>query len=309
MKKIVIFGGQQITIDCLEILRRNKQVKIIAVVGCERKEDRIYGYPSIKDYCQKNHLLFFQPDKLDKNFLKLFKNMDPDLALSLYYRSVFQKSFLSVPPMGFINIHPSLLPKYRGPVPSLWALLNNEKVTGVTLNYIDEGIDTGDIIEQITFKIPGSITGFELNNKLMKAGVKLFHEQLPLILSERNKRIKQDNSQATYFGPFHSDLRKINWFSPTEKIIRQILAFTKPYSGAIAYILEKEIIIWKARKISLSKQTLSGPGKIVRVLKDNQFIVFGVNGCLLIKDFEIIGIPKNTYHRYIKIGNRFALWN
>lgn len=307
MKKIVIFGGQQITINCIEILKRNRQAKVIAVVGCEKLEDRIYGYPSIKNYCQKNNLLFFQPNKLDDNFLKLFQNWNPDLAFSLYYRYIFQKRYLSVPTMGFINIHPSLLPKYRGQVPSLWALLNNTEVTGVTLHYIDEGIDTGDIIEQITYKIPGSITGFELNNKLMHLGAKLFQRYLSQILYGQNRRIKQDHSKATYYGPYHPAMRKINWFLPTEGILCQIRAFTKPYAGAVTSILNRKTILWKASPVKLSNRNLGGPAKIIKVLP-NKFIVSTVDGFILVDSFEIPELTEKNYMDFIRAEKRFDLF-
>ena len=103
----------------------------MAVVGCESKQDELFGYPSVEEYCQKNGISYYNPNGLDNQFLELIKNLKPDLCFSLYYRNIFSPSYISIPPMGFINIHPSLLPKYRGPIPTFWALLNNEKKTDI----------------------------------------------------------------------------------------------------------------------------------------------------------------------------------
>lgn len=304
MKNIAVFGSQQITIGCLEILKKNKSCNIAAVIGCEKPDDKNYNYPSIKEYCKSNNFLFFQPVKLNDDFLNMFKSWNIDIAFSIFYRNIFSQNFISIPKMGLINIHPSLLPKYRGPVPSLWAMLNNETETGITIHYVNDGIDTGDIIKQIPYKIPFDITGYELNNQLMKMGIKIFNDQLPLILMGRCKRIKQDHSKATYFGPFNQNLRKICWYLPSQSIINQILAFTKPYSGAVTYISGMQVIIWKASKRKLSKRKLNGPGKIIKVLNNNHFIISTVDGFLLIEDYEIKGVPKNLNYKYIKPGNK-----
>lgn len=306
MKKIIVFGNQQIAIDCIKILINTKDVNLLAVVGCERERDSMFGYPSLKKFCQENNIVYYNPEKLNSQFLEIIKGLKPNICFSIYYRNIFSPDYISVPSMGFINIHPSLLPKYRGPIPTFWALLNNEKKVGVTLHYMDSGIDTGDIIAHIDYEIPKEITGYELNNLLIEKGVRLFKKQLPLILKSENKRVKQTHEIATYFGPFNQKLRTINWYLPVEQINRLIQALTKPYGGAKASIIYKEIIFWKAQIVEYSKEKLSGPGKIVKVQND-EFMVSGVDGFLMIKDFEILKISKINKDKYIKIGTSFNL--
>lgn len=307
MIKIIIFGNQQISIECIKILTKIKDVELLAVVGCESQQDSLFGYPSVKEYCQKSGISYYNPTKLDNQFLELIRNLKPDLCFSIYYRNIFSQEYILVPPMGFINVHPSLLPKYRGPVPTLWAILNDEKKVGVTLHYIDSGIDTGDIIAQIGCEIPKEITGYELNNLLMGKGIELFRQQLPLILKNENRRVKQNHVSATYFGPFSQKLRIINWYLPVEEISRQIQALTSPYSGAKASIADKEILFWKTQIVEYSKEKLSGPGKIIKVEGD-EFVVSGIDGFLMIKDFEILDSSKSDKDKYIKIGNSFNLF-
>lgn len=306
MKKIIVFGNQQIAIECIKILTNTKDVSLLAVVGCEIERDRVFGYSSLRKFCQENNIIYYNPKKLDSQFLETIKGLKPDICFSIYYRNIFGPGYISIPPMGFINIHPSLLPKYRGPIPTFWALLNKEKKIGTTLHYIDSGIDTGDIIAQIDCEIPKKITGYELNNLLIEKGVELFKKQLPFILKNENKRTKQNHVNATYFGSFNQKLRAINWYLPIEQINRQIQALTRPYGGAKSSIIDKEIILWRTQVVGYSKEKLSGPGKIIKV-RDNEFIVSGVDGFLAVKDFEIIKSLEDDKDKYIKVGNSFNL--
>lgn len=299
MKKVIVFGNQQIAIECIEILRDTKDVNLLAVVGCERKRDDALGYPSLKKFCQKNNINYYNPEKLNDKFLQIVRRLKPDICFSIYYRNIFSPDYISIPPMGFINIHPGLLPKYRGSVPTLWALLNNEEEIGSTIHYIDQGIDSGDIIAQVKYKIPKNITGFKLNNIMAKKGTDLFKKNLPLILEGKNKRFKQDKSLATYYGPFNQNLKKINWSLPIIKIKRQVQAFTKPYAGARSFILGEELIIWEVEILKKYKNT-SETGRIVEV-RNNGIVVSGVDGFLLIKDFELVN--SQNIKKYITIGN------
>lgn len=308
MKKIIIFGNQQICIDCIGILNRlHKLVEIAAVVGCETHEDRNIGYPSLTEYCNKKNILFYNPIKLDKNFLDIIRKHEPDICFSIYYRNIFGPEFLRIPSMGFINFHSSLLPKYRGRTPTLWALLNNEDTVGITLHYVDTGIDTGDIIAQSEYKIPNNMSGYDLNSIIMKKGVELFGQQLHLILKGRNKRIKQNHDMASYYGQFIPQMRIINWYLPVVRIQRQIQALTKPYQGAKTMLSDMEVIIWKAQIINHTKKILSGPGKIIKIYKNKTFIVTGVDGHLLITDYVIPNLAKDQLSGYIAAKKRFAL--
>ena len=308
MKKIIVFGNQQIALDCIKILINIKDVNLLAVVGCKTKQDISVGYPSIKEYCARNNILYYNPEKLDENFLKVIKILKPDLCFSIFSKKYFSQNYLSMPPMGFINVHASLLPKYRGPTPVIWALVNNEDKVGITLHYLDKEIDTGDIIGQSEIKVPKNISGYDLKPIITKKGVQLFKRELPLILKGTNKRVKQNHANATYYGQYSSELKIINWFLPVKNISRQVQALTKPYDGTKAFILDKELLIWKAKVIRYSKKKLSGPGKIIKVYTDGKFIVSGVDGHLLIEDYQWLSALENEPSKYIKVGNKFKLY-
>lgn len=303
MKKIIVFGNHQLAINCINLLEKSNQVDLEAVIGCETEQDIKQGYPSVKSFCQDNRIKYYNPAKLDSNFLEVFKSLNPDLCFSIMYRNIFPQSFIKIPKMGFINLHPSLLPKYRGPIPWVWAMLNGEQEVGVTLHYIDEGIDSGEIINQTSTTIDESITGYELLLKLTDAGTKIFKDQLPMILKGTNRRQEQNHILASYYGPFSDKIRIINWYESTNLIIRRINVVTHPYKGAISNLLDSQILIWKASQIKRLKNKLSGPGKIVEVLDNNQFIVSTVDGYILIMDYTIAENSSRQLQKLIRVGN------
>lgn len=305
MKNVIVFGSQKIAIDCIEILRNTQDIKLLCVVGSEMPSDKLYGYHSISEFCQKENLKYYSPDKLDTSFIYNLKKLNPNLCFSFYYRKIFKEELINLPSEGFINIHPSLLPKYRGPVPSMWALLNGDPETGVTLHYIGKGIDSGDIIAQKKVKIDPTISGFELHNKLMEKGASLFQKTLLAILSNKITRTKQKQKDATYYGPFKPSVQYIDWYAETKDIYNKVRTFKKPYLGAKGIIDGKEIIIWSAEETSYSKRNLSGPGKIVHVKSDNTFIASTVDGHLLIKEYEFK--EKDSMWQYIYVGSTFSL--
>lgn len=272
-KKVVVFGNQEIAVDCINLLIKNPNINLLAVIGCEKPEDVNFGYPSLEQFCTKEGITLFSLNKLGAVFLGLLKDFKQDICFSIYYRKIFPPSYIPVPPLGFINIHSSLLPKYRGSVPTLWALCNREKEAGITLHHIDKGIDTGDIIAQSRYKIPKNITGFTFHKKIMKLGVQLFSSNLPSILEGKNLKIKQKHSKGTYFGKFDDTLRFIDWLLPIEQIEAKIRALTKPYIGVKSFIYDKEVIFWKVHIVPLKGYKLRSPGKIEAVSRNGQFIV------------------------------------
>ncbi len=285
MKNVIVFGNHKIAINCTEILLKTKDIRIVKVVGCEIDRDKELGVPSLEEYCKKKSIPYIHANNIDQSFIKSLKKLQINFCFSFYYRKIFKKEFLTLARYGFINIHPGLLPRYRGPVPSMWALLNGESIVGTTIHYIDQGIDTGDIIAQKKFLINESISGFELNNKLIDEGIKLFKKTLPQILSNKAKREKQNHSIATYYGAFNNSLRIINWYAPKTDILNKIRTFREPYAGTSAEIDGEHLIIWSAEIAKESKIKLQGPGKIIKTFKDGSFVVSTVDGFLKVTNY------------------------
>jgi len=304
-KRVLVFGNQKVCIGCIEVLRKNPKINIGFVVGCELPRDNTIGYPSVEKYCKKVGLTYYNPKLLDETMFKRIKSYQPDFCFSFYYRNIFKENFINLPTYGFINLHHSLLPKFRGPAATLWTLLNGESITGATLLYIDRGIDTGDIIAQNKVNIPNNITGFQLNDLMMDKGVALFKDQLKLILENKNKRVKQGLSGASYFGSYTPSVGLVDWHQSKLTIERKIRALTRPYNGSYSYLRGKKIVIWNAEVLSKNLNTSGGPG---RVMKNNNgtLTVTTVDGYIELLDYNIEGLS-NKSRKFIRVGNRFDI--
>jgi methionyl-tRNA formyltransferase len=307
MIKIIVFGNQKICIDCLNILRRKKDVEIGFVVGCELPRDKTFGYPSVRKYCKENNIKFYNPTVLDERILKLVENYKPDLCFSIYYRLIFKPPLINIPKMGFINFHSGLLPAYRGPAPTMWAIVKGENYSGMTIHYIDKGIDTGDIIVQKKVKIYRNTTGSKLNDKVMSAGVRLFRENIDKLLEGKNARRAQTKSGISYFGRFVPSVRNINWFDNKHLVERRVKALTKPYSGALAKVAGKQMVIWDAISLNRPLRHYGGPGRIVEVLDDHSFIVTTIDGYIRVLKYEFLNVRKRIYQKYIVKGVKFEI--
>lgn len=307
MKKVIVFGNQQICLDCIKILRNNRDVQLQCVIGSELPRDKKLGYISIKNYCKDKKIHFYNAKTIDEKISKIIISYNPDLCFSVYFRNIIPKHLIELPPLGIINIHPSILPSYRGPAPTMWALIKGEKNSGVTMHYINDGIDSGDIIAQNIFKIPNNITGFSLNSLSMRMGALLFKKQLPLILNRTNKRLKQNNKNATYFGKFNPSTAKIQWYDSKFLIGRRVQALTKPYDGAYATLKGKNIVIWKIKLLNKFLTGSGGPAKVVEKFSDGSFVVRTIDGYIRIVDFDVLNVEKKDKYSFINKGDNFEI--
>ena len=240
----------------LEWLVQNTDNEIVAVVSRPGEPGE-----TIREVSFKYYLPLYQPpvNVNDPRFLDVLRRLEPDLFISMYFGRLFSPEALAVPRLGCINMHPSLLPKYRGQGPSTWPIINGETETGQTVHWLDEGIDTGDIIAQKAIPIDPEDTGATLGAKLADLGVELFIETWPLIESGRAPRIPQDDSQAIYSVAARRQHARIDWQKSAERIRNLVRAFTRPGRGAWTRIGGKRLLVWEVRPL---EQPLSAEGKV-----------------------------------------------
>ena len=181
-----------------------------------------------------------------KSYYEEFEQLNPDFVLVIGWYYMLPKSFRDLPKKGMAGIHASLLPKYRGNAPLVWAMINGENKTGVSFFYFDEGVDTGDIIGQKSFKIENSDTIADVLIKTTLASKEVLLEKMPEIESNTVIRQKQDHSKATFFPKRSPKDGEINWSWDNTKINNFIRAQSKPYPGAFTYIEGKKVILWDA---------------------------------------------------------------
>ena len=203
------------------------------------------------------------------------KNLKPDLVIVVAYGQIIPNSFLQISNLNFLNVHASLLPKWRGAAPIERAILNGDKETGISIMKIENKLDSGPYIMQTRVKIDSETNSGELKEKLSILGAKTLKDLIDLILSDKQNLKYQDDKEATYAKKIEKDEMKINWQEDAEKIILKINAFS-PKPGAWFYLNKLRIKIHKAKIVNLS-------GKPGTVLDDKLTVATNKNAIKILK--------------------------
>jgi methionyl-tRNA formyltransferase len=246
--KIIFLGTELISTVVLEKIAQIDNIEIsLVVTKMDKKSDhnRIIFSP-IKDYCIKNKLPLIQPQKLILEE-KTIREIKPDLIITCAYGLLVPDAILKIPKYRCINIHPSLLPKYRGPAPIRYALFNNDLQTGVTIMYMDTEMDTGDIILQEKIDISESDNYTSLYQRLSKLAAEIINANIQMFFNENIKAKKQDSNNATYTYLLKKEDLLIDWNQSIKQIIGKIkglsshpCAHTK-YQNLLIKIYEAQI--------------------------------------------------------------------
>ncbi|MCQ3936020.1 MAG: methionyl-tRNA formyltransferase [Chloroflexi bacterium] len=191
------------------------------------------------------------------SFSEFVARLKPDLFVVASFSRILKPQTLSLAPRGVINVHPSLLPKYRGADPIFWALVNNEKETGITVHWMDEGVDTGSLLGQRVLPIGEGEDSISLARKLTAAGVELLVEVLDQIESGRAVSVSQDEAGASYFPPASKEYRTIRWEDCADSIQRLVRASIS-YGGASAVIEGRPVKIIKSEAMERTPQPFPG---------------------------------------------------
>ena len=204
-------------------------------------------YQDFGDLAKEFHVPLLEIERgLDDAALATIASWEPDFGLAIGWYYMIQASARELFPRGVAGIHASLLPRYRGGAPLVWAIINGEQTAGVTLFYLDDGVDTGDVIAQEAFSIEDEDTIATLLEKATDASVRLVCAQLPALAAGDAARIRQDDSAATTFPQRSPEDGLIDWSWPSERIRNFIRAQTRPYPGAFTQVDGKRVVIWDA---------------------------------------------------------------
>lgn len=222
------------------------------IIGVVTNPDRPKGrgmklLPSeVKEFALEKELKIYQPVKIRKNeeFIEEIRKLNPDVICVVAYGKLLPKKILDIPRYGCINVHASLLPKYRGAAPIQWAVLNGDKTTGVTTMYMDIGMDTGDIILKEEVEIGEEETTGELWDRLTKIGGKLLVKTLQQIEKGVAPREKQ-GEDFTIAPMLSKEMARIDWDSKTAQEIKNLVRGLNPIMGAFTYLNGKKIKFWK----------------------------------------------------------------
>lgn len=261
----------------------------------------------VKEYAIEKEIPVYQPNSVKtEETLNLVRELNPDLIVVVAYGKILPKELIDIPKYGVINVHSSLLPKYRGAAPIHAAIINGEKETGVTIMYIAEELDAGDMILQGKTEITEEDNLGTLHDRLAEIGAKTLMEAVELIFEGKAPRTVQNHSEATFVKPIHKDETRINW----EKSSREIFNFVRgmnPFPTAFTKLDEK---IFKLYAVELCEKEYNGEvGEIVDFLKGKGPIVKTGDGAVALIQVKPEG--KKTLSgndiingNYFKIGNR-----
>ena len=263
-KNIVFMGTPDFSVPVLKMLIENTNVLLVVtqpdkIVG----KDKTVSFNPVKKLALEENIPVFQPMRIRKDFEKL-KNLDIDLIVTCAYGQIIPKEVLDMPKYGCINVHASILPKYRGSAPIQWCLFNNDDVTGVTIMYMDEGMDTGDIIKIKEIPILDSDNVGTLHDKLSKLGCDLLLEVLPTIFNKTNDRIKQGNNYTMAPMIKRGDER-LDFNEEGKKIIGKIKGLN-PWPLANIIINNQEIKVLEAEFV---QKKVDNTGIIKEIDKKN----------------------------------------
>ena len=277
--RIVYFGNNPRGVQCLEAISR-AGFEISAVVTHHGARDEGDG-GSVLPIAEKLAVPMFTPrDVNSEEFVSTIRGLKPDLLILAGYNPFLKKGLLSIPAKGAINLHGGLLPYYRGGSPINWQIINGETIGACAIIYVDEGIDTGDIIKQESYPIGPDETAGDATRKTLEIFPRLLLETLREIKENRVTFIKQDTSLGAYYCKRYPQDGRIFWREMTDFQVHNLVrALNGPrLFGAFTYLNGKKIILWKTKRLS---RTVKGtPGRIA--LKDEEGVIVATAGKALL---------------------------
>lgn len=298
--KTVFMGTPDFAVPSLRVVAENTDLALV-VTQPDRPQGRGHRLkpPAVKEEAQKYGLKVIQPEKLKGNqeFLNMLKDVKPDLIVVVAYGKILRKEVLDLPVYGCINVHASLLPKYRGAAPINWAIINGEKETGITTMLMDTGLDTGDILLQEPIKIEDEDTAGTLHDKLKELGAKVLYNTLKMIESGKIKRIPQDSSKSTYAPPLDKSTGLINW-NKSARDIFNLIRGTNPWPGAFSYYGGRLLKIWKAQVVNCMRN--GQPGEVIMADEKSGLVVCCGEGCISIQEIQEPNSKRMSYMEYLR---------
>lgn len=288
--KIVFMGTPDFAEKSLEAIY-NAGHEILAVVTNPDKPKgrgmKLVASP-VKEFAISKNLKIYQPEKVRKNeeFINQIKDLKPDVICVVAYGKILPKEILDIPKLGCINVHGSLLPKYRGAAPIQWAVINGEKTTGITTMYMDVGMDTGDMILKQEVEIGENETTGELWDRLSIIGANLLVKTLEQIDNGTAPRIPQDENFS--MAPMlEKEMSKIDWENRTAQEIKNLVRGLNPIMGTYSFLNGKKIKFWKVDIQSLENYKDVANGIVVKSDSKDGLYIKAKDG--IIKVLEIQG--------------------
>ncbi|MBW8036090.1 MAG: bifunctional UDP-4-amino-4-deoxy-L-arabinose formyltransferase/UDP-glucuronic acid oxidase ArnA, partial [Planctomycetes bacterium] len=256
--KSIVFAYNNIGCIGIEALLKNG-IEIAAIFTHQDDPNENIWFDSVAQLAASHDIPVFAPEDVNHPlWVQKIEALAPDIIFSFYYRNIIKKPILDIPKNGCLNLHGSLLPKYRGRCPINWVLANGETQTGVTLHYMTPKPDEGDIVAQKTIAIEENDTALTLHKKAANASQAMLDEILPQIKAGSAKRTEQDHSQATCFGGRRPADGEINWNQSAKQVRDLVRAVTQPYPGAFSYLANQKCLFWEVTEVPYDGNAAAG---------------------------------------------------
>jgi len=281
---------------CLaEMLELGADIRLV-VTHVDAPGERIW-FDSVAECARSADIPVISPKDINESgVVETIARAEPQLLFSFYFRQMMKAEVLRLATEGALNMHGSLLPRYRGRAPVNWVLINGESETGVTLHYMDEKPDHGDIVAQRRVTIAPGDTALTLTLKLAEAARRVIRENYPLLVQGLAARVPQDHSESTYFGGRRPEDGDIDWRQPAPTIRNLIRAVTDPWPGAFGWFRGRRLIVWRAAEAA----HLDSPPGSIAVKSDGSPCVATGSGSLILFDVTWEGSPRATGQAWVK---------
>jgi methionyl-tRNA formyltransferase len=281
--KIVFMGTPDFAVPTLEALIESDKHEVVAVISQPDKPKgrgkKLQPTP-VKEAALAHNIPVYQPERIkDEAFMDELEKIEADFFVVVAYGQILSRRILMMPKYGSLNVHGSILPKYRGAAPIQWALINGEPTTGITIMFMNEKCDEGDLVLKKEVYIDPNETYGSLHDRLKEIGADCLMQTLDLIEAGKARPVPQDHSQATYAPMIKKPMCQINWEESTERICNKIRAFN-PFPGAYTFKGEEMIKIHSAKP----DYVYTGrPGRVVNVDPKKGFNIATSDGSILVE--------------------------
>lgn len=300
--RVVFMGTPDFAVGTLEaIIEAGHEVALVVTQPDKPKgRGNVMQCSPVKECALAHNLPVFQPKKIrESENVEYVRSFKPDIIIVVAFGQILSKDILDMPKYGCVNVHASLLPKYRGSAPIQWAVINGDEVTGVTTMRLDEGVDTGDMIAKRQVRLSEDETGGSLFDKLAVVGAELCVETIKMIEDGTAEYTPQNSEESTHVGKIGKELGAIDWTKPAVQIERLIRGLN-PWPSAYTNLGGKTFKIWKAAV--LEGENDYEPGCIYKVTKDSMCVQTG-DGALSLKEVQLEGKKRMEVDAFLR-GNQ-----
>ena len=308
--RVVFMGTPDFAVPTLQTLIEHHTVLAVVTQPDKRKgRGKAMQFTPVKEKALEYNIPVFQPERVRGNeeFLAAMEELKPDIIVVAAFGQILPESILNLPKFGCINVHASLLPKYRGAGPIQWAVINGESESGITIMYMEKGLDTGDMLKKVVVPLEPKETGESLHDKLCVAGNEILLEAMADIENGTEVREKQDDSLSSYAPMLNKAMGEIDWTKDAVELERLIRGLY-PWPSAYTHFGSKTMKIFAADIVEgKSEQT---PGTVVEVTKD-AIVVQAGKGCLALKEIQLEGKKRMEVKAFLlgypmEVGSQFG---